>query len=161
MVTALPTPYSLIAFSYAFVRVIAKGALRKTLVESETTLQEGNVFTGIYPSRGIGTSHALRYRSQGTPPPRHQTWAPTPQPPFPRHRTWAPPHSPGHLPPCCWHLVVTIGDLFKLGHLRTTPPPTPSPPVLTSNDGYRKTYGWQAGGAHPTGMLSCSCMISL
>ena len=29
------------------------------------------------------------------------------------------------------------------------------PMVLTSSGGHRKMYGWQAGGTHPTGMLSC------
>ena len=29
------------------------------------------------------------------------------------------------------------------------------PMVLTSSGGHRKVYGWQAGGTHPTGMLSC------
>ena len=27
--------------------------------------------------------------------------------------------------------------------------------VLTSSGGHQNTYGWQAGGTHPTGMLSC------
>ena len=52
-------------------------------------------------------------------------------------------------------LVVVTGDLVKLGHLRTYPqhsPPHNSPPlVLTPSGGHRSTYGWQAGGAHPTG----------
>ena len=29
------------------------------------------------------------------------------------------------------------------------------PPVLTPNGNYHNTYDWQAGGTHPTGMLSC------
>ena len=31
--------------------------------------------------------------------------------------------------------------------------PSPSPPVRSGN--HRNTYGWQAGGTHPTEMLSC------
>ena len=31
-------------------------------------------------------------------------------------------------------------------------------PVLTPSDGQKNTYGWQAGGTHPTGMLSCSIL---
>ena len=27
--------------------------------------------------------------------------------------------------------------------------------LSTISGGHRKTYGWQAGGTHPTGMLSC------
>ena len=44
-------------------------------------------------------------------------------------------------------LVIT-GDLFKFVH------PIP-PPVLTASGGHQNTYGWQAGGTYPTGMLSC------
>ena len=32
-------------------------------------------------------------------------------------------------------------------------------PVLTRSRGHQNTYGWQADGAHPTGMLSC-CQIN-
>ena len=45
--------------------------------------------------------------------------------------------------------MAVTGDLIKLVHLRTPPPP-----VLTSG-GHRSKYGFQAGGTHPTGMLSC------
>ena len=29
------------------------------------------------------------------------------------------------------------------------------PLVLTPSGGHQNTYGWQVGGMHPTGMLSC------
>ena len=46
------------------------------------------------------------------------------------------------------------------------------PMVLTSSGGHRNMYDWQAGGTHPTGMLSCmsnafgdiravACLLSL
>ena len=64
--------------------------------------------------------------------------------PCPKHQTWEPTPS---------DLLLTSGghhgDLFKLIHLRTYPPP-----VLTSSDCHRNTYSRQAGGIHPTGMLS-------
>ena len=47
--------------------------------------------------------------------------------------------------PYYWHLVVIIGDLFKLAHLRTC-----SRPVLTSSGSHQNTYGWQAGGTRHT-----------
>ena len=39
---------------------------------------------------------------------------------------------------------------------------THPPPALTPSGGHQNTYGWQAGGTHPTGMLSCKdhCQIS-
>ena len=40
----------------------------------------------------------------------------------------------------------------KTCSLEDLPPP---PFILTSSGGYQNTYGWQAGGTHPTGMLSC------
>ena len=33
--------------------------------------------------------------------------------------------------------------------------PTLPPLVLTPSGSHQNTYGWQAGGTHPTGMLSC------
>ena len=47
--------------------------------------------------------------------------------------------------------------------IRNLPPPFSSPdmepgdplPVLTPSGGHPNTYGWQAGGTHPTGILSC------
>ena len=53
-----------------------------------------------------------------------------------------------------WHRVAITGDLFKLVHW-TSLYNLPTPPVLTSG-GHWNTYGWQAGSAHPTAMLSCS-----
>ena len=32
---------------------------------------------------------------------------------------------------------------------------TPLPTLLISSGGHQNMYGWQAGGTHPTGMLSC------
>ena len=34
------------------------------------------------------------------------------------------------------------------------------PPVLTPSGSHHNTYGWKAGGTHPTGIFSCSLMIS-
>ena len=52
-----------------------------------------------------------------------ETWVPPP--PDNRHRTTPPAWilDMGPNPPCYWHLVIITGDLFKLVHLRTTPPP--------------------------------------
>ena len=52
-------------------------------------------------------------------------------------------------PPNYWHLVVITGDLFKLVHLRRCHPTTDIKwwPL--------NTYGWQAAGMHPTGVLFC------
>ena len=44
-----------------------------------------------------------------------------------------------------WPSLETCSNFFTWGPL----------PVLTS--GGRSTHGWQAGGTHPTGMLSCFC----
>ena len=55
------------------------------------------------------------------------------------------------LPPCPSPpsvMVAKAGDLFKLVHFRTSPPPRP--PVLTSGG-----YGREASGIHPTLMFSC------
>ena len=43
--------------------------------------------------------------------------------------------------------VSTPLGTWDLGYL---PPPGPTP-----SGGHQNTYGWQAGGTHPTGMLSC------
>ena len=47
------------------------------------------------------------------------------------------------------------GNLFPTCSLED---PTPSPLVLTS--GGRSSYGWQVGGTHPTGILSCYMLFS-
>ena len=44
------------------------------------------------------------------------------------------------------------GDLFKLVHLRTHPPP---PAILTFSGSHQNTCSWQAGGKYPTAMLFC------
>ena len=45
------------------------------------------------------------------------------------------------------------------GSMYTTPLDLGYPPytplALTPSAGHQNTYGWQAGGTHPTGMLSC------
>ena len=53
---------------------------------------------------------------------------------------------------------MITGDLFKLVHLGT---PSTIPPRATSGSGHWNwsTYSFQAGGTHPTGMLSCLCII--
>ena len=58
-----------------------------------------------------------------------------------------PPSLPDIRPPAPWDIICeTCSNLFAWG-------PIPSP-VLTSG-GHWSTYGWQASGTHPTGMLSC------
>ena len=67
-----------------------------------------------------------------------------------------PPLLPILRPPLCyWHVSVITENLFKLVQLRTYPSPHPSPPVLISSGGCRKTYCWQSCGSHPTGKLCC------
>ena len=58
-------------------------------------------------------------------------------------------------PTCWWHLVTNTGDCqhFAGGGGRSLQM-NDSPQVLIS-DGYCSAYGWQAGGTHPTEMLSC------
>ena len=49
-----------------------------------------------------------------------------------------------------WSLLKTCSNLFTWG-------PTPPPKTVRTSSGiHRSTYGWQAGGTHPTGMHSCS-----
>ena len=124
---------------------------------------KGNVFTGVCLSMGRRVSRSLD-RSYGRVHPKtwdldtllpapsgHGTWIPDPTP---RHRMLIPyhpcQHGPGKSTPCYWHLVVITRDLFKLVHLWTPPHP-----VLTPSGSHQKTYSWQAGSGHPTGMLSC------
>ena len=64
----------------------------------------------------------------------------------------SPPHDirPGDLPTSPPVLLTSGGHHW--GCVQTCLLPLP---VLTSIGGHRNTYGWQAGGSHPTGMLSC------
>ena len=39
-------------------------------------------------------------------------------------------------------------------HIEPTPSPSPIPKVMTPSGGHQNMYTWQAGGTHPTGMLS-------
>ena len=73
------------------------------------------------------------------------------------HASWDRSHVRVHPSPspCYWHLVIITGDLLKLIHLRAYPLP-----VLTSSGGQWNKYVWQAGGTHPTGMLSCLYRIA-
>ena len=32
------------------------------------------------------------------------------------------------------------------------------PTVLPPSSGHQKTYGWQVGGTHPTGLIACSIL---
>ena len=50
-----------------------------------------------------------------------------------------------------WSSLETCSNLFTRGSY-------PTAPVLTSSGGH--TYGWQVGGTHPTGMLSCVILCS-
>ena len=88
-------------------------------------------------------------------PSKQYTWGPPSlSSPSSRHQIWGPPSSPlstwgPTLFLYCWLLVVITGNLFSLVHFRT------HPAVLTSSGGHRNMHRWQAGGTHPTGMLSC------
>ena len=57
---------------------------------------------------------------------------------------------------CYWQLVVITEDLFKLVHLRTHHLFRIHTPSVLTPSAPRNMYGWQAGGTHPTRMLSCS-----
>ena len=85
--------------------------------------------------------------------PEHQTWGP------PGHQTWGNPLDikPTDPPPrgyqtwthpSRWHLVVITGDLFKLVHLGVSTP-------MNGGHWNWSMYGFQTGGTHPTGLLSC------
>ena len=85
---------------------------------------------------------------------RHQTCLPRTSDikDFPGHQTCAPPSRGPVLPdpaPCYWHLMAITRYLFKIVHLR-------APPVVLTSGSHWSTYSWQAGGTHPTGMLSCT-----
>ena len=47
-----------------------------------------------------------------------------------------------------------VGSMFRGGGMPWDLGCPPSP-VLTPSDSDQNTYGWQAGGTHPTEMLSC------
>ena len=97
--------------------------------------------------RVVGTAYASWDRSQGR--------VALPLPPLPPLDI-----RPGDLPPTTdiwWISLETCSNLFTWG---PTPPPPPPQPVLTSGDGHQNTYGWQAGGTHPTGVVSCSKYFS-
>ena len=95
----------------------------------------------LFRGNGVGTSHG---RVPPFPSPkRHQTWTPIPLSPFPRHQTWL--STSGGKP---WKHVQTCS-------LEDLPPPPTISTVVTSRSDHRNTYGWQAGGTHPTWMLSC------
>ena len=53
----------------------------------------------------------------------------------------------------CWHFVIKTEDLFKLER-------PPNSQVVLITGCYWSMYGWQVGGTHPTGMLSC-CLTSV
>ena len=74
---------------------------------------------------------------------------PTPSPIPPPRTPWIPDMGPTPSPAAdiWWSSLETCSNLFAWG-------PTP-PPVLISSGGHWNTYSWQAGGTHPTGMLSC------
>ena len=105
---------------------------------------------------GVGTSHTSWDRPHvRVPPPlpsRHQTWGPTPFFPWTSDLLGTYPLPATDI----WWLslrpvqICSIEDL-----LHCSPPPPTNPLVLVSSGGHRNTYGWQAGGTHPTGMMSC------
>ena len=106
----------------------------------QTKFREGNVFRGVCRSfcSGEGGSPCDHYPDMGPGylhPPGHEAWVLT-HPPLLT--------SGGHY----WRPVQTF-------HLRTYPP------VLTSSGGQQNTYSWQAGGTHPTEMLSCPSYLCL
>ena len=52
-------------------------------------------------------------------------------------------------------LLITAGQRF-CGKLKLPPPNPPTPDIhLVSSGHHRSTYGWQASGMDPTGMLFC------
>ena len=110
-----------------------------------TMLREGNVFTGVCY---VTTTHdALDLIVQ--PPSKHGTWGPR----------------KSRLPLQTWDIwtlrtpLVTSVQTYSLD-LTVPDPYLPNlpPPVLTSV-GHWSMYSWQAGGTHPTGILSCSIQI--
>ena len=94
----------------------------------QTKLCQGNVSTGIClftggrgdPMWPLPIMHRTTLYLQ--PPPTCNLVPPLPPPPD---------MGPGYLPLCYWHLEVITGDLFKLVHLITYPPPRTPPLVAT------------------------------
>ena len=108
--------------------------VRKYLYHPQMKFGEGNVFTGVCLP-GYVTSNKSWDRSHGRIPQlsRHQSWGPNPSP---TSDVW-------------WWSLKTCSNLFMWG-------PTPPPGVTSSGGNWNwSTYGFQAGGMHPTGMLSC------
>ena len=119
----------------------------------------GNVFTGVYHSVAGGgvtgptssPGHHQMSVAEGCGGPTHY---------------WTPPdvNSRGSIPG--WVPGAMSGGCLGLGWGPTLPLFTdiwwcpgngvgPPPPVLTPSGGHWNTYSWQAGGMHPTWMLSC------
>ena len=72
-------------------------------------------------------------------------------------QTWDPPSPPPDMgPPRPWPPLVTSGDHhWRPGQTCSLDLTVQSPPpILISSGLHRSTYGWQAAGWHPTGMLS-------
>ena len=85
----------------------------------------------------------------------HYPWPLSPFPPqiHRLYQTWNLP------PPRYWHCrssLETCSNVFIWW-------PTPFQIVVTSGGGCWNTYGWKAGGKHPSGMLSClnCCQLNL
>ena len=94
-------------------------------------LWEGNVFTGIGLFTGEVTSNASWNRSYGRVPLLDI-----------RPGTW-----PGTYAPY-WHLVAKHSRPVQTSLLKESP-------QVTSGGGHWSTIGFQVGGMHPPGMLSC------
>ena len=122
-------------------------------------MREGNVFTfvcpftewvPVWPLPMIHWISLYRISWLYPTPPQLQTWG-LPNPSLQTSDIGTLSLSPQTWdmgPPYQWHLLAITGDLFKPVYLTTSPPPT-------------GTYGWHAGGTHPTGMLSCSVEVDL
>ena len=101
----------------------------------------------------VGTSHASWDRSHGRVPPSHIRPGDLPPPsPWTSDLGTSPPPSPAWRPPFLTRLLPS--------HSSPSPPPDIRtgdllPLLLTSSDDDQKTYSLQAGGIHPTRMLSC------
>ena len=98
-------------------------------------LWEGNVFShmclSVYPSTECSPCDHYPWCIGPLGPPR--TWGPA----SPASENW-------------WQSLVTYSNVFTWG-----PTPTPSGTDIWWH-GHRSMYCWQAGGTHPTGMLSCN-----
>ena len=121
-----------------------------------TATMNCSIFYSPSPKLWEGTQDALDLTIQGFLPP--WTWNLTikgPPDPIPLSQArdltvQGPLSGPGPPSDIWWPRLETCLNLFTWGSLT---------PKVQISGGYWGTYSWQAGGKHPTGMLSCWCFV--